>query len=186
ATLRPFAQLNSLAQTLLKLTTPGIPDFYQGTELWDFSLVDPDNRRPVDYALRRRLLKAVKGAGVEEIVKRAEEGLPKLWVIHRALAVRRAHPELFGPEAAYQPLTAQGSRAGHVVAFMRAQGAITAVPRLVAGLASRWEDTELRIPPGRWRNEMDGNLVDGGAIRLSRLTAKFPVCLLVRQEGHSR
>jgi (1->4)-alpha-D-glucan 1-alpha-D-glucosylmutase len=186
ATLIPLARLNSLAQTLLKLTTPGIPDFYQGTELWDFSLVDPDNRRPVDYALRRRLLGAVKCADVEEIVKRADEGLPKLWVIHRALAVRRARPELFGPDATYQPLAAQGSRAGHVVAFMRAQGAITVVPRMVFKLASRWEDTALRIPPGRWRNELSGELFDGDEIELSRLTARFPVCLLVREEGQSR
>jgi (1->4)-alpha-D-glucan 1-alpha-D-glucosylmutase len=140
----------------------------------------------VDYALRRRLLGAVKCADVEEIVKRADEGLPKLWVIHRALAVRRARPELFGPDATYQPLAAQGSRAGHVVAFMRAQGAITVVPRMVFKLASRWEDTALRIPPGRWRNELSGELFDGDEIELSRLTARFPVCLLVREEGQSR
>ena len=186
ADLLPFGRLNSLAQTLLKLTTPGVPDFYQGTELWDLSLVDPDNRRPVDYALRRRLLRVVKCASVEEIVQHPDEGLPKLWVIYRTLALRQARPQLFGPDAAYDPLVAEGSKAGHVVAFMRAQGAITVVPRLVLGLASKWENTVLRIPDGRWRNELDGQGIQGSAIELSKLTSRFPVCLLVREEGESR
>ncbi|HKD66377.1 MAG TPA: malto-oligosyltrehalose synthase [Candidatus Binataceae bacterium] len=181
-TLLPFARMNSLAQTLLKLTAPGIPDFYQGTELWDFSLVDPDNRRPVDYGLRRRLLREVKCAGVDEILKRADEGLTKLWVIQRALAVRSTHPRLFGADAVYEPLSARGSRAACVIAFMRAGGVITVVPRLVFGLAGRWEDTALDIPPGRWRSELGGEVVEGGRTNLARLTARFPVCLLVREE----
>jgi (1->4)-alpha-D-glucan 1-alpha-D-glucosylmutase len=182
AMILPFARINSLTQTLVKLTSPGIPDMYQGTELWDLSLVDPDNRRPVDYALRRRLLQVVKCSGVEEIVKRADEGLPKLWLIYQTLSVRRRHPELFGPESSYEPLAASGRRAGHVVAFMRAGGAITVVPRLVFELASRWEDTALDIPVGKWRNELDGGLIDGGRVGLAGLTAKFPVCLLIREE----
>jgi (1->4)-alpha-D-glucan 1-alpha-D-glucosylmutase len=177
--LRPFAQLNSLAQTLLKLTAPGVPDFYQGTELWDFSLVDPDNRRPVDYAFRRRLVHEMQGARVEEVVRRADEGLPKLWLIYRSLSVRRKHPELFGPEGAYQPILARGDRAQHVVAFMRGSGAITLVPRLVVGLAGRWGDTAIDIPAGKWRNELSGQVFDGGRIEVSRLTDKFPVCLLI-------
>src|SRR6185295_11194257 len=91
-------RINSLAQTLLKLTAPGVPDFYQGTEIWDLSLVDPDNRRPVDYELRRGLLADLKGGMTpEEILARMEEGLPKLWVIRQGLQLRRRNPEPFGP-----------------------------------------------------------------------------------------
>jgi (1->4)-alpha-D-glucan 1-alpha-D-glucosylmutase len=128
----------------------------------------------------------VKCASAEEIVHYPDEGLPKLWVVYRTLALRQARPELFGPDATYEPMAAQGSKAGHVVAFMRAQGAITVVPRLVLGLASNWENTSLRIPDGRWRNELDGERIEGGAVQLSKLTSRFPVCLLVREEGQSR
>ena len=185
ASLVPFGWINSLAQTLLKLTVPGIPDLYQGTELWALSLVDPDNRRPVDYKLRRQLLRVVKSATVEEILKRSGEGLPKLWTIQRILTLRRAQPGLFGPGASYEPLSADGSRADHVVAFMRGNGAIAVVPRLVFKLASRWEDTVLQIPAGRWRNHLTGDLVEGGRVRLAQLMARFPVCLLVSEEPRS-
>jgi (1->4)-alpha-D-glucan 1-alpha-D-glucosylmutase len=177
--IRPSAMVNSLSQTLLKLTAPGIPDFYQGTELWDFSLVDPDNRRPVDYALRRRLLREVQCGRVEEVVRRADEGLSKLWVIQRTLAARRTHPECFGPKAAYEPIAVRGSRAEHVVAFMRGGGAITLVPRLVMGLAARWENTSISIPSGKWRNELTGEAFDGGRLDVASLTKKFPVCFLI-------
>ncbi len=182
AELTPYARLNSLAQTLLKLTTPGIPDFYQGTELWDFSLVDPDNRRPVDYQLRRRLVHEVRRARVEDVVKRPDQGLPKLWLIHRTLIARRRRPELFGADAPYQPIQASGRRAAHAVAFMRAGGAITVVPRLVMRLRWQWDNTALEIPSGQWRNVLTGDKVEGGAARISRLLAKFPVCLLMRED----
>src|ERR1041385_6181024 len=81
-------RINSLAQTLIKLTAPGVPDIYQGSELWDLSLVDPDNRRPVDFALRERLLAELRTLPLTEIVARSEEGLPKMWLIRQALAVR--------------------------------------------------------------------------------------------------
>ena len=88
-------RINSLATTLLKLTAPGIPDLYQGSELWDLSLVDPDNRRPVDYERRRELLNEMKGLNVEQVKQRSDEGLPKLWVVHHALRARREHPDVF-------------------------------------------------------------------------------------------
>ena len=100
-------RVNSLAQTLIKLTAPGVPDFYQGTELWDLSLVDPDNRRPVDYALRRRLLSELDGMTAEEIWRRIDEGLPKLWIIHQTLKLRRSR-KLLEPESSYRPLVARG------------------------------------------------------------------------------
>ena len=136
-------RVNSLAQTLLKLTVPGVPDIYQGTELWDLSLVDPDNRRPVDYALRRHLLAALERATPAEIMARSDEGLPKLWVIRQALRLRRLRPALFGAEGAYRALTAIGGRAGHVVAFVRGEGAITVAPRLVMRLEGNWMNTTL-------------------------------------------
>jgi (1->4)-alpha-D-glucan 1-alpha-D-glucosylmutase len=169
---------NSLAQTLLKLTAPGIPDIYQGTELWDLSLVDPDNRRPVDYELRRRLLAQLRCMPIAEVVRRSDEGLPKLWVIKQALALRRRHPEMFGASSTYAALNARGARAEHVVAFIRGDDAITVVPRLVLRLAGDWRDTTIAIPGGRWNNELTGEKVDGGEVALGQVLASFPVALL--------
>src|SRR5205807_9631089 len=97
-------RLNSLSQTLLKLTCPGSPDIYQGTELWDLSLVDPDNRRPVDFNLRKRLLTLAEVSTASEVLEDWESGLPKLWLLHRALRVRRDRPSAFAAEGAYEPL----------------------------------------------------------------------------------
>ncbi|HEX2642467.1 MAG TPA: malto-oligosyltrehalose synthase, partial [Thermoanaerobaculia bacterium] len=174
-------RINSLAQTLLKLTAPGVPDLYQGTEIWDLSLVDPDNRRPVDYDLRRRLLADLqKGFSPEEILARMDEGLPKLWITHRGLRLRRRRPEAFGPDAGYRPLPATGEKAGHVVAFSRGDEVVTVVPRLVLGLQEDWRDTTLELPPGRWRDELTGEEAEGGSRRLADLLARFPVALLAR------
>jgi (1->4)-alpha-D-glucan 1-alpha-D-glucosylmutase len=141
-------RLNSLAETLLKLTAPGVPDVYQGCELWTLSLVDPDNRRPVDFALRRRLLERLAAASPEEILAGMEEGLPKLWLVRQALHLRRRRPEWFGPGAGYAPLAARGGRAGHAVVFCRAGAVVTVVPRLVLGLGGDWGDTEIILPEG--------------------------------------
>ncbi len=175
-------RINSLAQTLLKLTAPGVPDLYQGTELWDLSLVDPDNRRPVDFHLRRRLLSEVSGLSPEEILARMDEGLPKLWVIRQALGFRRRRPDLFGPKAAYRPLPVRGPKASHGVVFLRGEASVTVVPRLVMRLDGQWENTELTLPPGCWRNLLTGETVQGGAVRLQDLLARFPVGLLERKE----
>jgi (1->4)-alpha-D-glucan 1-alpha-D-glucosylmutase len=175
-------RINSLAQTLLKLTAPGVPDIYQGTELWDLSLVDPDNRRPVDYALRRRLLAALDRATPEQIMARSDEGLPKLWVIRQALQLRRQHPAPFGADGVYRPLAAIGARADHVVAFARGDSAVTVVPRLVMRLEGNWLNTTLELPSGAWRNELTGDVVQG-VVRLTDLLARFPVALLSRVEA---
>jgi len=174
--------LNALAQTLLKLTAPGVPDFYQGSELWSFDLVDPDNRRPVDYALRRRLLAEMRCATVDQVIARAGEGLPKLWLIHHALALRQRRPPLFGRHAGYKPLRAHGTRAAHVIAFSRGDGAIAIAPRLPLTLGGDWADTAIALPRGRWHNEFTGDTIDGGEILLAKLLARFPVCLLSREE----
>jgi (1->4)-alpha-D-glucan 1-alpha-D-glucosylmutase len=170
----------SLAQTLIKLTAAGVPDIYQGTELWDLTLVDPDNRRPVDYEMRRHLLAALQDATPEAIWARADEGLPKLWVIRQALALRRQHPEWFGPAGDYRPVQVSGARAAHAVAFARGTGAVTIVPRLILGLAGNWGDTWIEIPAGWWRNWLTGETVNGGTVQLADLTRRFPVALLGR------
>src|SRR4030095_1061053 len=153
----------SLAQTLIKLTAPGVPDFYQGTELCDLSLLAPDNRRPVDYALRRRLLSELEGMRVEEIWSRIDEGLPKLWIISQTLKLRRSQ-KLLGPESSYHPLVARGEKSAHVVAFARGERAITLVPPLVVKLGGTWGDTVLELPGGRWYNAFTNETLSGDEI----------------------
>ena len=181
---RPLVQLgriNSLAQALIKLTSPGIPDIYQGMELWNLSLVDPDNRQPVDYELRRRLLRDLQCATVSDIVQRTDEGLPKLWVVRRALRLRAQMPEAFGPAGAFLPIEVTGSRRKHLVAFSRGSRAITLAPRLVAKLANDWGDTAVTLPEGRWKNEFTGANLAGGRTAAHTLFSEFPVCLLSRE-----
>ena len=172
---------NSLAQLTLKLTAPGVPDIYQGTELWDLSLVDPDNRRPVDYARRRRLLAELERAKPAEIMARIDEGLPKLWLVRQTLHLRRRRPELFGPDGAYRPLAERGERAGHVVAFTRGERVVTVVPRLLMRLEGSWLDTTLELPAGRWHNELTGESAHG-TVQIADLLATFPVALLSRDD----
>lgn len=176
-------RINGLSQTLLKLTTPGVPDIYQGTELWDLSLADPDNRRPVDFALRERLLAELEGLTVEEILDRSDEGLPKLWVIRQTLHLRRDHPHWLGPDSEYRPLSLNGGKAAHGVAFLRGADVAVLVPRLVHALGADWRDAALQLPPGHWRNVFTEETVDGGEIPVEHLLARFPVALLVREEG---
>lgn len=162
-----YGMLNSLAQTLLKITGPGVADTYQGTELWDFSLVDPDNRRPVDFGLRQRLLAGLlseMARGVDqvtlarELVERKEDGRIKLYVNYRALHCRRQHPSLFAT-GEYLPVEVVGSRSTHVFSFLRRLGdqwALVAVPRLLVRLVPDmgrlpigpefWNDTLLILP----------------------------------------
>lgn len=163
----------SLAQALIKLTAPGVPDLYQGTELWSLSLVDPDNRRPVDYGLRRRLLAEVSNARPEQVLARMDEGVPKLWMIQRALSVEA--------KGCYQALTAEGEHAEHVVAFGRGGTLVTIVPRLTQRLNGGWGDTAISLPAGQWRNVFTGEL-HGGRDRLAHLFARFPVALLAREQ----
>lgn len=175
--------ITSLAQTLLKLTAPGVPDVYQGTELWDRSLVDPDNRRPVDHALRRQLLVDLARATPAEIWARRAEGLPKLWLVKQSLALRRRRPDAFGPAGDYAPLAARGERAAHVVAFLRGGEVATVVPRFAARLGGRWHDTTVALPEGSWENELTGERVPGGDVALAELLRTFPVALLSRTDG---
>ncbi len=135
ASLAPDWQISALAQTLIRLTSPGVPDIYQGTEIWDLSLVDPDNRRPVDYDLRRSLLEKARGASASDALAGLDSGLAKIWLISRVLGVRRGRPELFGVEGTYRPLPVSGARAAHAVAFARGGEAV--VDRATLHPASR-------------------------------------------------
>ena len=172
ATLIPAGRVQSLSQTLVKLTAPGVPDIYQGTELWDLSLVDPDNRRPVDYELRRRLLGELDHLSPEAIMARADEGLPKLWTIRQSLRVR-------GRLGVYKRLDPSGEKARHLIAYQRGD-VITLAPRLVLGLGGDWGDTVVELPGGTWRNELDGDLWSDGETRVASLLHRFAVALLVR------
>ena len=182
----PAGLANSLAQLLLKLTVPGVPDIYQGTELGDFSLVDPDNRRPVDFALRSRLL--------------AEGGWdahgPKLYLLARGLALRAGRPELFA-RGRYHPLAVEGPRAINVLAFGRVldeQVVIALISRrLGRELAAvgapvlgqdAWQDTTVTLPHSWWELGFHNQLrqgraeIDGGRLALSPLLGRLPVALL--------
>ncbi len=191
----------SLAQTLLKLTAPGIPDVYQGTELWDWSLVDPDNRRSVDFEARAHLLAELDSLSMEQLWQRRAEGLPKLKLIQKALQFRRDVAGLFDARGSYEPLPAQGCKAAHVVAFARVQdnqAALVVVPRLLIRLGDGkggspcgeevWQDTRLVLPDA-WRDSTWHNILTGErvstcpgsgstALPLGELLARFPVALL--------
>ncbi len=175
-------RINSLAQSLLKFTAPGIPDTYQGGELWDLSLVDPDNRRPVDYGVRRRMLDELHGGmEVEEILRRIDEGMPKLWVVHRALSLRKEHPEWFAATSGYLPIVTKGSKSEHLIAFMRADQVATIAPRWPLRLGGSWAGTTIELPQGPWRNRLTGDVVTGGRALVHKLLERFPVALLTRE-----
>jgi (1->4)-alpha-D-glucan 1-alpha-D-glucosylmutase len=147
--------INSLSQVLLKLTAPGVPDVYQGNEIWDFSLVDPDNRRPVDYLERKKMLDAVKGADPGELLDNWSDGRIKLFLTHRLLTFRREKGELF-QRGGYEPLSLTGEFADCCVAFARETGGQTIVvlaPRLSSRvgfppIGEAWRDTAVQMPDG--------------------------------------
>jgi (1->4)-alpha-D-glucan 1-alpha-D-glucosylmutase len=170
-------RINSLAQTLIKLVVPGVPDLYQGTELWDLSLVDPDNRRPVDYAQRIRFLNRCRSMSAAEATADWDSGLPKLWLIDRVLSLRVAQPEEFSEGSRYQPLVAQGPHLGNLFAFRRGDNLIAAVPRLMLSIANQWEETRLPLPSGNWENIFTLETVSASA-SATQLFGSFPVALL--------
>jgi (1->4)-alpha-D-glucan 1-alpha-D-glucosylmutase len=175
-------RINSLAQTLIKLVAPGIPDFYQGSELWDLSLVDPDNRRPVDFVLRAQLLSRAPQLSAADVLSDWDTGLPKLWMIARVLHYRRERGEDFSADAKYQPLVAQGSHLGRLLAFRRGENLIAVVPRFTLTLAGEWGDTRLPLPGGSWRNCFTGESVQR-EVAPAALFAAFPVALLLRDSA---
>ncbi len=198
--------LNSLAQTLLKMTAPGVPDFYQGTDLWDLSLVDPDNRRPIDFPKRKLLLEELKRCDgtnrsklLMELLSGWQDGRIKLYLIYKTLNFRRRHEECFRA-GTYLPLYASGTFRRHICAFARRlkdQWVIAAAPHLMARLlpsagsllgAMPWEDAILRLPDGAphsWRNTLTGEeiptcKVDNRSVGLplQAIFKNFPVALI--------
>jgi (1->4)-alpha-D-glucan 1-alpha-D-glucosylmutase len=176
--------LNGLTRTILKATLPGVPDFYQGTEFWDFSLVDPDNRRPVDYRAREAALAAA--GELPHLIRSWEDGRIKQRVIAILLADRAASPDLYG-EGTFAPVTPRGAEAARLVSFIRQRQdemLLVAVPRLLhrqlaqldlpLGEAS-WRDTRLAIPAGRWRNLLTGSgFICDGEVAASELLSDLP------------
>jgi (1->4)-alpha-D-glucan 1-alpha-D-glucosylmutase len=198
--------LNSLSQVLLKITAPGVPDIYQGTELWDFSLVDPDNRRPVDYRKRIALLEQLRKRGTEnrrellkEMVSGWKDGRIKLYLTDKALDFRRAHADIF-LKGDYIPVEATGPKQDNLVAFCRrCEGtwALAVAPRWTTQLTSTqraalsaraWLDTSLRLPDGAplsWRDVLSGESMETQPLEDGRIVLKacdllrrFPVALL--------
>ncbi len=173
----PDGRSNSLSAVLIQLAMPGVPDTYQGGELWDLSLVDPDNRRPVDFAARADLLARVDGGWLPEV---DDSGAAKLLVVCRTLRARREHPERF---TGYTPLHATGPAASHAVAFAR-RGVVAVVTRLPVGLATRggWGETALGLPEGCWTDAFTG-LSASSSVQLTDLLAHYPVALLLPSPG---
>jgi (1->4)-alpha-D-glucan 1-alpha-D-glucosylmutase len=161
---------NALGQKLVQLTMPGVPDVYQGSEIWENSLVDPDNRRPVDFTARMALLARV-GDGRPTV---NDTGIAKLWITRQALRLRREHPDWF---RSYQRLEGLGSARDHIVGFDRG-GAITIATRLPVRLAAAgsWGDTRLTLRRG-YVDQLTGRSAQGGTL-LAELLADYPVALL--------
>lgn len=210
---RPIARAglwNSLSQTLLKLTAPGVPDIYQGNETWDFSLVDPDNRRPVDYLRHERLFASMRKLGgqpgqspITQLLETPDDGRLKMFVIWKTLCFRQQQPQLF-QQGEYLPLTVEGINAGHIVAFARAmetKSLLVVVPRLIAGLlgdlkrlpmgSQIWKDTQILLPATAqtrlYRNLFTGQMVETQEIEgqtkieVGHLLSEFPVALCVQE-----
>src|SRR5258708_1948580 len=175
-------RINSLAQTLIKMTAPGVPDFYQGTELWNLSLVDPDNRRPVDFELRSELVKRCRTVSTPDFVSEWDSGLPKVWMIARIFEIRHERITDFSRESRYQPLVAQGARLGHLLAYQRGQNLIAVVPRFTMTLNGNWGDTRLLLPTGTWKNSFTGASLTG-EVPPDVLFGSFPVAFLCREES---
>ena len=175
----PAARRISLSRTLLKLSAPGVPDLYQGTELWETSLVDPDNRRPVDFAARRALLKRSRDASPERALAASAEGLPKLWLIQRLLQARRYQPRWF--EGPYRRVAVQGEAADRVIAFARGDALVGLAPRWTSRPA-RWDETRVTLPEGKWTNVLTGDLAEG-SLTMEKAWARFPVALLARSDA---
>jgi len=198
-----YGALNSIAQVLLKITLPGVPDFYQGTELWDFSLVDPDNRRPVDFEKRKGLLAdliQMEARGqqslAEHVLSSWQDGRVKLYVTFKALNIRQSCKDIF-QDGHYIPLKVEGERQEHVCAFARYKSetwVITVVPRLMTRLVKAgtmpmgqqvWGNDILLLPEGapqHWTNIFTGENLKissaGKGLPLSRILSTFPLALL--------
>jgi (1->4)-alpha-D-glucan 1-alpha-D-glucosylmutase len=199
-----FGRLNGLSQVLLKMTCPGVPDFYQGSELWDLRLVDPDNRHPVDFALRKKLFESLGSEGgtgsvdqARQLWSQAEDSRIKLYLIRHTLSCRRLHPELFS-NGRFLTLTAAGLDSPKLFSFARCDGdqwCLVIVPRwqaqgrnVLGALEIDWHDTRIALPPNTassWSNIFTGvttkSYGENGKnwLKLKSVLCDFPVALLV-------
>jgi len=197
-----YGALNGLSQVLLKIACPGVPDFYQGAELWNFSMVDPDNRRPVDYRHRGELLDWLRSRESEgraalaaELAREPQQEAAKMYVVWKALGFRRDHATLFS-EGEYIPVAAGGAHPDCVVAFARRRAgewALAVAPRWITRLhctppnlnSCNWGDTALQLPSGapqKWTNIFTG--VTGHVPSISEILRDFPVALLEGLPAH--
>jgi (1->4)-alpha-D-glucan 1-alpha-D-glucosylmutase len=179
--LHPADWIKGLAQQLLKLTMPGVPDLYQGSELWHHALVDPDNRAPVDYACRQKRLDECGRLTPAEVLARMDEGLPKLWTTARALRLKARHPDLHDPASPYRPLEIRGPGAARAVGFLRGSAIAAIVP--VRAWQPDWTDTNVSLPDGTWTHVLADTTMEGGTVPLATLFEAFPVALLERRNG---
>jgi (1->4)-alpha-D-glucan 1-alpha-D-glucosylmutase len=179
--LRPGYEVNSLSMTLLKLMCPGVPDFFQGSELHELRLVDPDNRQPVGFEIRKRLLKEVQSLAAKDVWARRAEGVAKMWLVTKTLRLRARLPRAFA--GGYTPLQVTGAKPDNIVAALRGQDVIVVVPRFALTAGGKWDDTFLRFPGGGWRNEFTGETFASGLQPVADLFARFPVSLFVRDES---
>lgn len=202
STLSWYGWINSLSQLVLRCTAPGVPDTYQGTEGWDFSLVDPDNRRPVDYATRARWIAELEGEGQEDLLDSWKDGRVKMHVLHSVLQARRGAAGEVLRTGRYIPRGVSGPLAGHLCAFERTSEAgsvLVLVPRLLATLAapgvlpvgSVWSGAHLEVSTERWHDHISGNDIDasyegGGilALPVERVLSRWPVAVLESRSSH--
>lgn len=193
----------SLGQTVLKIMAPGVPDIYQGTEFWDLSLVDPDNRRPVDYSARTFLLQQLAQHSdtlvkAQQLATNPDDPAIKMYTLYRSLQLRQRWPKLFS-ESYYQPLNVTGQYASHVLAFLRRHQdrfVLTVIPREIIQLipedlffllGKQWADTAVAIPdlpPDFWKNEFTGEIINrsGASLPVSTILRHFPVAILTNQQ----
>jgi (1->4)-alpha-D-glucan 1-alpha-D-glucosylmutase len=195
---------NTLSQTLLKITAPGVPDFYQGTELFDFHLVDPDNRRPVDFEKRKKFLAEILNKAssdqlrlVRELLANRNDGRIKLFLISRALQTRNSQAALF-QHGSYVPLATAGRFKAHVIAFARHyqnRCSITVTPRFLTGLVKEnqhplgqrvWQDTEVIFAEktaSRWKNIFTAEMLSAASsLKIGNILQDFPCALLLRED----
>ena len=203
-----YGIFNSLSQTLIKITSPGVPDFYQGAEMWDLNLVDPDNRRPVDFSIRESLLRNIRKEAqadllglVGTLLGSREDGRIKLFLISMALKTRKQHGDIFR-KGTYTPLAVSGRFRDHLIAFLREhdkQRAVTVAPRFLVSLVEEgkfplgsevWQDTTVAMPDiasAIWTNALTGEIISGDKqMAVGQILQHFPVALLVSTHEASR
>ncbi|NLF98452.1 MAG: malto-oligosyltrehalose synthase [Candidatus Riflebacteria bacterium] len=169
--------INSLIQLTLRLTAPGFPDIYQGCEIWNNSLTDPDNRREVDLVHHHELLTQLDGKSCREIMNELHQGLPKIFIIKTLLKLRQNEPAFNQPDS-YQPIEVAGTHHDDIIAFMRGTSVITVVPRRHFSHGNRWNATRISLPEGRWQNVFTGQILKKGVNKIKDLLKNFPVAVI--------